>query len=118
MKTILLSMALMLGIGLVGLVGCNEPAKDSNSDKKKDKDKPAAKVDHGEWCAAHCLPEEICWACNKEFRDKCEKEGTDWCKIHARPQSQCFKCDPKIKEKWEKYHMEKYGTKAPEPDDY
>lgn len=121
MKTTLMALALLLGIGLIG---CTEQSKDAPTEKKGNKagkdgeaKKDGAPKHDGWWCDEHGLPEAECWACSDAYSQKCMKAG-DWCEKHERPQSQCFKCNPKLKDEWAKKYEDKYGKKPPAFDDY
>jgi hypothetical protein len=60
---------------------------------------PAMKVEKGDWCVEHGVPESVCSRCSKEAATEAKKKE-DWCKKHGRAESQCFVCHPELKEKW------------------
>ena len=59
----------------------------------------ATRVDEGEWCAEHGVPESICTRCHAKLIADFKQKG-DWCKEHNLPESQCIACDPSLKEKF------------------
>jgi hypothetical protein len=60
---------------------------------------PAMKVEKGDWCVEHGVPESVCSRCSKEAATEAKKKE-DWCKKHGRAESQCFVCHPELKDKW------------------
>ena len=76
-----------------------KPAADGKAAEKTVPEVPKMKVEKGDWCEEHGVPESLCSRCNKKAIEAYKEKG-DWCKKHGRAASQCFICYPELKDKW------------------
>lgn len=56
------------------------------------------------WCKEHDMPEQECFICHPELRDK----GRLWCKEHSRYEDRCWLCHPEIEDKTRPYCEKHY----------
>ena len=115
-RAMILTLFVVIGVLLISKPSPLLAEKEAHSHKHEVEEK-------GLWCNEHDLPEEECFICHPELRQK----GRLWCKEHGRYEDRCWLCHPDLEDKERPYcekhflyldecehlHRENLGKKKP-----
>ncbi len=108
MKMLIRYTQIALSVGILSLLAaCNHEVEESNSKDEVSLENEivmAQPTSNEANLGPHGVPEEECYICNVEKREK----GRLWCKEHNRYEDRCFICHPELKDKkrlWCKEHF-------------